>query len=851
PSTWEKPPHAQQQQQQQQLLTGAVSLRSKKPAASRRAVCRARVPPPRPQRPLRRSPGSGVSCKRHRFVELTGLIFSAENGKKEMRETREVREPRGFWWVKICGWWLLCQPILPGGQVLRGTSWLLSGLYAPAQRVCNHFLAVPLSSAVAEADRKLLLPVPLPPPLQGSSLDLSSNVLTEFDTAATEPSSASRTVEGEGEGEEADDEGEEDEDEEEEEDLGDLLDPTDIIGRRASASLVGGSSRQSARRPLSNSGQRRAAGRSCQQQKSFSPQHTAAQSASQSFVASRGYQTLPARSKARQPPPPPQQQTAEATAEVQSAALNSSPSLPLSASQCGPSSLRQAACPMPASTMQGAGGSSCSLPVGSGPGGGFDGGAWISQSDRALAAAGGGRDRHHRGRLRLHIAHEAGAGQLFSEDTVNTVFSNLESLCEFHRGLLRRLERHQRSLRDFSQVFVGQPGRLPAVRRLLHKLPQREVQSQSEARAYLSAASKPLELVPASADLPAEASCQRILKYHLLLMKSAPSGDADRHIKAALDGMTGIASDINEVQRRHEHALRVEELKSLLKSAHLDIGSLGELVREDSFRIHGHKGARQVFLFHKAILLTKRLQNGCLAIKEIIRCANLMLIESIPKEQLSFHILPFDNPKCQLTLQARRIDQKAQWCRDIKRLIIENYEATIPEKAKHIVLNMSELLNQNCNGAAAAAAPATVAESQSPPPSGRRRNHSSGRRELHISSPERPAAGLRRKQLDEQLEVAAPLQRSRPVSRCYSSTEDLGDLLRYHEEALKEIFTRTTRCGSSSDSSPRWTVKPPPPLPPPARLAVSCRGVPSRRRLSPPSPSEINEEVLGALRHLS
>lgn len=33
------------------------------------------------------------------------------------------------------------------------------------------------------------------------------------------------------------------------------------------------------------------------------------------------------------------------------------------------------------------------------------------------------------------------------------------------------------------------------------------------------------------------------------------------------------------------------------------------------------------------------------------QCSNLMLIESVPGEPLSFHVIPFDNPRLQYTLQ--------------------------------------------------------------------------------------------------------------------------------------------------------------------------------------------------------
>ena len=38
-----------------------------------------------------------------------------------------------------------------------------------------------------------------------------------------------------------------------------------------------------------------------------------------------------------------------------------------------------------------------------------------------------------------------------------------------------------------------------------------------------------------------------------------------------------------------------------------------------------------------------------------------MLIESIPREPLSFHLVPYDNPRLQNTLQAKTLEQKRKW----------------------------------------------------------------------------------------------------------------------------------------------------------------------------------------------
>lgn len=68
-----------------------------------------------------------------------------------------------------------------------------------------------------------------------------------------------------------------------------------------------------------------------------------------------------------------------------------------------------------------------------------------------------------------------------------------------------------------------------------------------------------------------------------------------------------------------------------------------------------------------------------------------MLIECIDKDPLAFHILPFNNPNAQKTLQAVNAEVKHLWCREIKRVILENFDAAIPEKAKHLMLHMEDI----------------------------------------------------------------------------------------------------------------------------------------------------------------
>ena len=42
---------------------------------------------------------------------------------------------------------------------------------------------------------------------------------------------------------------------------------------------------------------------------------------------------------------------------------------------------------------------------------------------------------------------------------------------------------------------------------------------------------------------------------------------------------------------------------------------------------------------------------SCILAAMYFQCSDLMLVESIPKEPLSFHVIPFSNPRMQYTVQ--------------------------------------------------------------------------------------------------------------------------------------------------------------------------------------------------------
>ncbi|XP_063164840.1 pleckstrin homology domain-containing family G member 1 isoform X1 [Candoia aspera] len=188
---------------------------------------------------------------------------------------------------------------------------------------------------------------------------------------------------------------------------------------------------------------------------------------------------------------------------------------------------------------------------------------------------------------------------------------------------------------------------------------------------------------------------QRILKYHLLLHEIENHLDKDTEgydiVLDAIDTMQRVAWHINDMKRKHEHAIRLQEIQSLLTNwKGPDLTSYGELVLEGTFRIQRAKNERTLFLFDKLLLITKK-REETFTYKAHILCGNLMLVEVIPKEPLSFSVFHYKNPKMQHTVQAKSQQDKRLWILHLKRLILENHPAKIPAKAKQAILEMDAI----------------------------------------------------------------------------------------------------------------------------------------------------------------
>ncbi|XP_036066334.1 pleckstrin homology domain-containing family G member 3 isoform X6 [Oryzias melastigma] len=187
---------------------------------------------------------------------------------------------------------------------------------------------------------------------------------------------------------------------------------------------------------------------------------------------------------------------------------------------------------------------------------------------------------------------------------------------------------------------------------------------------------------------------QRILKYHLLLQEIAKHFDPEEEgyevVEEAIYTMTGVAWYINDMKRKHEHAVRLQEVQSLLLNwTGPDLASYGELVLEGTFKVHRAKNERTLFLFDRMLLFTKR-RGEHYVYKTHIPCTTLMLIESA-KDSLSFSVTQYKNPKQPHTVQAKTVEEKKLWAHHIKRIIVENHHAIIPQKAKEAILEMDSI----------------------------------------------------------------------------------------------------------------------------------------------------------------
>ncbi|XP_038074098.1 uncharacterized protein LOC119742138 isoform X2 [Patiria miniata] len=283
---------------------------------------------------------------------------------------------------------------------------------------------------------------------------------------------------------------------------------------------------------------------------------------------------------------------------------------------------------------------------------------------------------------------------LITEDDQDTLFGNIQEIHDFNKKLLKELQQcnndpvliaecfldNEKNFRVYTDYCTNYPSTMEV---LIDYTKYEDVaEFFRECQSYLG---HPL---PLGAYLLKPV--QRVLKYHLLFQDMYKHFDKDEDgyetIGDALVCMTGIAHYINEMKRKHEASVHVQEIQSQLVGWEGDLMSSGDLVLEDVFRMQGARAERYLYLFEKVLLIGKKREDGLISVKTHIPCSNLMLIESIQKEPLGFNVIPFDNPSIQYTILARNVDQKKLWSHEIKRLILENYGSTIPTKVYELIL---------------------------------------------------------------------------------------------------------------------------------------------------------------------
>ncbi|KAM9633294.1 pleckstrin homology domain-containing family G member 2 [Trichechus inunguis] len=290
-----------------------------------------------------------------------------------------------------------------------------------------------------------------------------------------------------------------------------------------------------------------------------------------------------------------------------------------------------------------------------------------------------------------------------SVEQVGTLFANIEDIYEFSSELLEDLEGRsgaggiaecfvQRS-EDFdiyTLYCMNYPSSLALLRELALSPPAALWLQERQAQLCHSLPLQSFLLKPV----------QRILKYHLLLQElgkhwaEGPDAGGREMVEEAIVSMTAVAWYINDMKRKQEHAARLQEVQRRLGGwTGPELSAFGELVLEGAFRGGGgggprlRGGERLLFLFSRMLLVTKRRGPEYLY-KGHIFCCNLSVSES-PRDPLGFKVSDLTIPKHRYLFQAKNQEEKRLWVHCLQRLFFENHPASIPAKAKQVLLENS------------------------------------------------------------------------------------------------------------------------------------------------------------------
>ncbi|MED6257777.1 hypothetical protein ATANTOWER_031229 [Ataeniobius toweri] len=284
----------------------------------------------------------------------------------------------------------------------------------------------------------------------------------------------------------------------------------------------------------------------------------------------------------------------------------------------------------------------------------------------------------------------------FGHEQVMALFGNIEDIYEFNSELLQCLDMCENDPVAIAHCFVNKSEYFEIYTKYCNNYPNSvatltdSMRNKTLAKFFRDRQAALKRSLPLGSYLLKPV--QRILKYHLLLQEIAKHYDPDEEgyevIQEAIDTMTGVACYINDMKRKHEHAVRVQEIQSLLinwKGA--DLTTYGELVLEGTFHVLRAKNTRTLFLFEKMLLITKK-RGEHYVYKIHISCSTLMLLDSA-KDPLLFSVIHFKRPKQPHTVQTKSVEEKRLWAHHIKRLILENHNTILPQKAKDATVDNS------------------------------------------------------------------------------------------------------------------------------------------------------------------
>ncbi|RVE44966.1 hypothetical protein evm_010391 [Chilo suppressalis] len=269
----------------------------------------------------------------------------------------------------------------------------------------------------------------------------------------------------------------------------------------------------------------------------------------------------------------------------------------------------------------------------------------------------------------------------FSDEELSELFNNIEDIYAFNRSLCEELNTCRLDATCIARCFVnnttgfsvytsyctGYPRTMERLAALASK-----PQSAREFRERQLALGHPLPL--ASYLLK---PVQRILKYHLLLqnvVKQCASSDTEY----ALLKMTGIAQHIDDMKRRHEHAVRVQEIQSLLYGWNgPDLTTYGELCAEGTFSLPIMGSVQQYD--------ASGVHSGCAALlsRDPVGCA--------ARPGYAAGALPATQARVDLIAETGyAAGHKREWTLLLKRVILENYNAVIPSHARQLVMELGQ-----------------------------------------------------------------------------------------------------------------------------------------------------------------